>query len=261
MNLKISFNKINREMPMVKNLHLFLFLLSLLSVEKISAQETYNALVYDGNAEFKSEKYDKASSKFMEAIKINPKDFSAHYNLGNSLYKSKKYEEAEAEYQKAKALAKTNTDKMATLYNQGNVAMQKNNPEKASELYKQALKHDPYNENVRKNFEIAMLKKQEQKNKQGKNKEQKNDNNKQENKDGKGEEKGNDPQKNSGGKDQDQQGKGKGNEEKQNGQENGLPKELRDAIMEKVGEKERNTTRKILNKKAYSMPDSNEKDW
>ena len=246
---------------MMKNLHFILFFTMLCFAGSLSAQDSYNSLVYDGNQDFKAEKYDKASTKFMEAIKTNPKDFSAHYNLGNSLYKSKKYEEAEAEYQKANALAKTNADKMATLYNQGNVAMQKNNPEKAAELYKKALKMDPYNEDVRKNFEISMLKKQEKQNKQNKNKEQNQSPKDKENKDGKGEEKGDSPQKNNGGKNQNQQGEGKGNEDKQNGQNSGLPKELRDAIMDKVGEKEKNTTRRILNKNAFSMPESNEKDW
>ncbi len=40
-------------------------------------------------------------AKYMQAIKSNDKDFTAHYNLGNALYKSKKYEEAKAEFQKA----------------------------------------------------------------------------------------------------------------------------------------------------------------
>ena len=78
------------------------------------------------------------------------------------------YEEAKAEYEKAEKLSTTLPDKSAALYNLGNSYMMQENSKKAAELYKQALKQDPYNESVRKNYEIAMLKekeKEQQKNK------------------------------------------------------------------------------------------------
>ena len=88
-----------------------------------------------------------------------------------------------AEYKKAEANAKTKQDKMAAHYNLGNAYMQSGNPAKAAEYYKKALKNDPYNEKVRKNYEIAKLKdkenqqSQQNQNQQDKNQQQKDQNN------------------------------------------------------------------------------------
>jgi tetratricopeptide (TPR) repeat protein len=225
-------------------------------------QKNYRTLVYEGNQKFNGKDYDGASSKYMEAVKSNEKDFTAHYNLGNALYKNKKYEEARAEFEKAQSLSQTLPDKAAALHNLGNTYMQMNQPEKAAEYYKQSLKQDPYNEATRKNYEIAKLK--EKQNEQKKN---------QQNNSGKGGG-GNDQNKNNDQKgdkkDQKDQGNGQqnkgesqqGNNPEQNQNNEGkMPKDLENAILNKVSEKEKETARRILNKNSYSMPQSNEKDW
>ncbi|ROI00904.1 tetratricopeptide repeat protein [Chryseobacterium daecheongense] len=225
-------------------------------------QKNYKTLVYEGNQKFNGKDYDGASSKYMEAIKSNEKDFTAHYNLGNALYKNKKYEEAKAEFEKAQSLSQTLPDKAAALHNLGNTYMQMNQPEKAADYYKQSLKQDPYNEATRKNYEIAKLK--EKQNEQKKNQQNNagkggggNDQNK--NDDQKGDKKDQQDQGNG------QQNKGEspqGNNPDQNKNNEGkMPKDLENAILNKVSEKEKETARRILNKNSYSMPQSNEKDW
>lgn len=265
MKNKNSFIPVDERMPMRKNLLSFLLFVFFFLGHPLSAQENYNALIYEGNQEFKDKNFDKASSQYLDALKINEKDFTAHYNLGNALYKKKQYSEAQAEYKKAESLAKSNSDKMAALYNQGNVAMQQKQPEAATELYKKALKLDPYNQTVRKNYEIAMLKNEEQQKQNNSQDSKEQNSNKQDNKEkNNGEEKqSNNPNKSSGGNQKQQQGSGKGeeNEEKKNGESNGMPKDLQQAILDHVGEREKRTVQKILNKRAYSQPDSNEKDW
>lgn len=228
-----------------------------------SAQENYNTLIFKGNQQFDKKNYDNASSKYMEAAKLNEKDFTAHYNLGNALYKRKMYDEAKAEFDKAEKLATTIPDKSAALYNSGNAYMQKNDSKKAAELYKQALKQDPYNETIRKNYEIAMLKEkekqqqQQQKNNSGggggdnKNKDQ-----------NQGEDKGNTPKQEQG-NGQQNKGEGEGNDPDQskNNDADKMPKDLENSILNRVENKERETAKRILNKNSYSMPQSNEKDW
>lgn len=221
-------------------------------------QKSYKTLVYEGNQKFDGKDYDGASSKYVEAVKSNEKEFTAHYNLGNALYKSKKYEEAKAEFEKAQSLSQTIPDKAAALHNLGNTYMQMNQPEKATDFYKQSLKQDPYNEATRKNFEIAKLKEKEN---QQKNKDQKSGKggggeDQQKDKDKKGDSKENgEGQKNEGNSpDGNQPDQNKNNEGK-------MPKDLENAILNKVGEKEKETARRILNKNSYSMPESNEKDW
>ena len=227
-----------------------------------SAQENYNTLVYKGNQQFDKENYETSSSKYTEAVQLNDKEFMAHYNLGNSLYKRKMFDEAKAEFEKAEKLSANLPDKSAALYNLGNTYMQQENSKKAAELYKQALKQDPYNESIRKNYEIAMLKEKEKEEQ----KKQKNDSgggDGDENKDkNKGQDKGDQPKREAGtGQKNKGDGDGKDPNENKKPDANKMPKDLEDAILNRVGNKERETAKRILNKNSYSLPESNEKDW
>ncbi|WP_238585036.1 tetratricopeptide repeat protein [Chryseobacterium sp. Leaf201] len=221
-------------------------------------QKNYRTLVYEGNEKFNGKDYDGATAKYLQAIKANDKDFTAHYNLGNALYKSKKYEEAKAEFEKAQRFSQTLSDKSAALHNLGNAYMQTKQPEKAAEFYKQSLKQNPYSEATRKNYEIAKLKEKENEQKQ-----QKQNNSgkggggkdQQQNDDQKGEQKEQ-------GQGQQNQGKGQGNDPNQKSDnETRIPKGLENQILNKVSDKEKETAKRILNKNSYSMPESNEKDW
>lgn len=225
-------------------------------------QENYRTLVHEGNQKFDGKDYDGASSKYMEAVKSNDKDFMAHYNMGNALYKSKKYEEAKAEFEKAQQLSQTIPDKSAALHNLGNTYMQMNQPEKAADYYKKALKQNPYSEATRKNYEIAKLKEKEKEQQKS-----------QQNNSGKGgggndqnkgeDQKGDKDQKQDQGNGQQNEGKSdQGNNPQQNQNNEGrMPKNLENAVLDKINEKEKETARRILNKNSYSMPESNEKDW
>jgi len=242
---------------------LYTFIFLIFSTSTFSAQKSYNTLIFEGNKDFEKKNYESSSSKYMGAIKVNEKDFTAHYNLGNSLYKRKMYAEATAEYEKAEKLSATIPDKAAALYNLGNAHMQTNNSKKAAELYKQALKQDPYNETIRKNYEIAMLKEKEKEEE----KKQKNnsgggggnDENEEKNQ---GQDKGDTPQSQAG-KGQQNKGEGEGDDPNKNKNSNSgkMPKDLENSILNRVENKERETAKRILNKNSYSMPQSNEKDW
>ena len=241
----------------------FSVLLMFFCATLISAQESYNTLVYKGNQEFNNKNYEGSSGKYMEAIQLQDNDFAAHFNLGNSLYKRKLYAEARAEYEKAIKNSTTLPDKAAALYNLGNVEMETNNSKKAAEHYKAALKQDPYNESIRKNYEIAMLKEKEKE-------EEKKQNNKSDSGGGDGkdkdENKGNDPGKNAqneAGSGQKNKGQGEGDDPDKNEKDNSgkLPSDLEKSLLNRVENKERETAKRILNKNSYSMPESNEKDW
>ncbi|MDH6250480.1 Ca-activated chloride channel family protein [Chryseobacterium sp. H1D6B] len=225
----------------------------------LSGQENYRTLVYEGNKKFNGKDYDGASSKYMEAVESNEKDFTAHYNLGNALYKNKKYEEAKAEFEKAQKLSQTIPDKVAALHNLGNTYIQMNQPEKAAEYYKQSLKQNPYSEATRKNYEIAKLKEKEKQQKKDQNNSGKGGGGKDQQKsdDQKGDQK---QDKGTGQQNQGDSQQGKDPDKNQNN-EGKIPKDLENALLDKVNEKEKETARKILNKNSYSMPQSNEKDW
>ena len=244
---------------------LFSLLILLFTAGILSAQKSYDALIYEGNANFDSKKYDAATSKYLDAVQRNGNDFTAHYNLGNALYKSEKYKEAQAEFEKAKALAKNAPDRSAAFHNLGNSLMKQKEPEKAAEFYKRSLKNNPYSEETRKNYEIAKLeqKQKEQQNKKEKNGEGKDDKNK-DGKNKKGDKDGEgDQNKRSqpNGNGEDNKGEDPKGDDKKEGEKGKLPKDLQEAILNRATNKEKETARKILNKNSYSMPESNEKDW
>ncbi len=233
--------------------------LSLLGSTLALAQESYNRLLFEGNKSFNKKDFEDSSAKFQDASKLKKEDFASHYNLGNSYYKRNMYEEAKSEFELAHKFAKTKSDKTAASYNLGNAYMKTNKPEKAAEFYKQSLKQDPYNEKIRKNYEIAKLKdkeKQEQQNQQNKSKngggDGKDQNQNKENKQGKNPQNGNNGQNPS---------EGQGNQGQKPKENNNMPKDLEEAILNRVSDKEKETARRILNKNTYSMPESNEKDW
>jgi Ca-activated chloride channel family protein len=243
-------------MNMVRNL----LMLFLLIGSFINAQKSYNSLVYEGNSAFNSKNYERASSDFSEAAKIKNKDFTSHYNLGNSLYKRKMYVEARAEFQKAKNFATTLPDKMAAKYNIGNTFMETHKPAKAAEYYKKALKQDPTNESAQRNYQIAKLKEKEKNEPQkqnaksgGSGKDQDPDN-----KDGKNK----NPSQQQGGNTQNIAGnRDNGNQPNKKPDDGNIPKDLEKAILDRTTNKERTTAQRILNKNVNSMPQSNEKDW
>lgn len=242
-------------------------ILSILCFHTVLAQESYNRLLFEGNRSFKEKDYENSASKFKSAIRVNEKDFAAHYNLGNAYYKTNQFEEARTEFEKAQQLAKNKNDKAAALYNLGNSYMKTNKPDKAAEFYKQSLKQDPYNEKIRKNYEIAMLKEKEKQNQ--KNKDQKNESDKDQNK-GNGQDKDQnkgDEQKKQNGEGQKSQNPtpngGQGDKQSQNPKEENekMPKDLEEALLNRASSREKETAKKILNKNSFSMPQSNEKDW
>ncbi len=243
--------------------YLFTVLILIFGHAVISAQESYNTLVYKGNQEFNNKNYESASGKYVEALKTNENDFTAHYNLGNSLYKRKLFDEAKAEYKKAAEVSNNVHDKAAALYNLGNTEMQGNNSKEAAKLYKEALKQDPYNEAIRKNYEIAMLKeKEKEEEKKQNNKSDSGGGNGKDKDESKGTEKGNTPQTQSGSGEKNK-GEGEGEDPNKNKSDNSgkMPSDLEKSLMDRVENKERETAKRILNKNSYSMPQSNEKDW
>ena len=244
----------------------------------LQAQESLNTLLYKGNRDFDKKNYDKASSTFMDAVKKKGDDFGAHYNLANSLYKKKMYDQANAEYQKAQKLTRNPDEKAASFYNMGNSYLQNGNVEKAIESYKNALKNNPDNEAILKNLQIAKKKQNQKQNKeQQQNQKQNNQNNDQQEKGKQQDKEGEDNQenKNQNTKSQDNgnqgvENQGKGSQGKlpnqqnnnQNQQNNNqLPKDLQQLILQRSANQERETARNLQNKKAYSAPESNEKDW
>ncbi len=236
----------------------FSILFSLLAYSLPFAQTSYKSLMHEGNKKFDRGDFSGASGDFSSVTKENPKDFAGHYNLGNSLYKEGKFEEAEQEFSKALALASSKKEKMAAHYNLGNALIKGGDFQKAADEYKKALRIDAYNEQARRNYEIAMLKEKEKEQNQsggqgggGENPQEGNE----KDPNGKSQDGGSSP------------GGTQGGAGSNPGEDNkapvgpSMPKEKQKALLNRVEGRESETARRILNKNTFSVPQSNAKDW
>lgn len=231
---------------------LFKILLILFGFHFMRAQ-SYRIANYRGNIAFKMKNYSSAKLHFLERIHLK-NDFSGHYNLANTFFRENAYPEASAEYKKAIDLAKIKEDKSFAYYNWANFDFNLGKIEKAIEKYQEAIKLNPYNEIIRKNYNIAKLKQKEflsnrEKKQQAGQSEKKEEQS--------GEQKQN--------QNQGQAQKNKGEGQSQEGQSSPkgatVPKDVENKVMNQLDGRERETAQRIMNQRVKINPNNNEKDW
>lgn len=179
----------------------FLIIASLSVASFVSAQSVRQErrLISDGNKLYVERKYKEAASRYKEALKVNGASQVAKYNLGMAeirqvtnpkdtsarsselINSGIKYlsEVAQMSREKPGLASKAN-------YNLGNLEFNRENYSEAINFYKQSLRIDPKDENVRKNLRIAQLKQQNQdqnKDNKDQNKDQKDQDKQDQNKD------------------------------------------------------------------------------
>ncbi len=109
----------------------------------------------EGNEAFDSERYGDAREAYDRALKTMPDRPELDYNSGNTLYREERFAEAGARYDDAlpdaeRLLARD------TAFNSGNAQLEADNLEAAIEMYKQALRLDPYDQDAKHNLELAL---------------------------------------------------------------------------------------------------------
>jgi len=148
--------------------------------------------VYDGNKLYYDSNYVHATYDYREAIKLNPLNYKAHFNLGASLYRNAT-EVRNSKNAFLQANQKVNTDSLADLildeaaqnfavvansvshpdtlqktwHNIGNCYLQKKDYDQAITAYKKALKLDPKDEETRYNLAFALKNRKPKDNKGG----------------------------------------------------------------------------------------------
>lgn len=145
-------------------------------------------MVHEGNKLYFDSNYVQSTQAYREALKLNPGNYKAHFNLGNALYRSA------AEIKNSKqpifqGKQKVSPDSLANLvydeaaqsfgvvantvsnkdtlhrvwHNIGNCYLQKKDFEQAITAYKKALKYDPKDEDTRYNLAYALKNKKDKK--------------------------------------------------------------------------------------------------
>ncbi len=151
------------------------------------AQNTKNEII-KGNEAYKNNDFDKAEVFYGEAQKLDEKNTTASYNIGNVFYRKEKTDEAVNAFDNTIANTKDNSVKQKAFYNKG-VAYQKANKLPECILaYKNALILNPGDEDARQNLERALKEQKKQENKKD-NKDEKNNKDKKQDQDKKDQQK------------------------------------------------------------------------
>ncbi len=157
----------------------------------IYAQEDAK-LIYEGNNQYYDSNFVQSTSSFREALKLNPKNYKASFNLGNAMYRNAGeikntkmgilqgkqkvspdslanlvYEEAAQNFA---IIANTVSDKDTlhrAWHNIGNCYLQKKDWDQAITAYKKSLKFNPKDEETRYNLAYALKNRPPKQNKGG----------------------------------------------------------------------------------------------
>ena len=266
-------------MPMVKSI-LLIYFLNLAALSVFAQKPEVKDHIIAGNQNYISGDFSKAEAQYKSALSKDGQSVKANYNLGNSLYQQKRYKEARLHYEKViQSLSASKSDKFKSFHNIGKTYLDQNNPEKAVESFKQALKLNPYDEETRYNYALAkkLLEKQEEEKQQNQqNNQEKSDKEQNRGEQSNSNQKGKKPDENQGAQQNDGENgnKGEGKNEKQNQNRitkgsdgknqqptNSLSKEYQEGILQALENQEQETFKKIISQKAKKVRTNTEKDW
>jgi tetratricopeptide (TPR) repeat protein len=123
-----------------------------------------------GNEAYQAKEYKKAANAYAAALKMDPKNDKAWYNKGNALFKAGYFEEAKDAWDKAIAHTADNRTKAEAYFNKGVALHQERKLEACIEAYKQSLRLNPADADVRQNLQLALedFKKQQKKQEENK---------------------------------------------------------------------------------------------
>lgn len=158
-----------------------LLIAGLLTAGSTLHAQVANETVREGNQFFKDGQYERAASKYENAIEKSPDNDIAAYNLGNARYRGNDLQKAVNAYDRAIEKTNNNTLKQNAFYNKGVAYQAADKLPECILAYKNALLLDPTDEAARQNLQRA-LKKQEEQNKHNQKQDKKNKDQKQDQK-------------------------------------------------------------------------------
>lgn len=153
---------------MTRSLLLCLFTAgTLLSVTEGRAQTEEYKLIHQGNSYFRAKKYDKANTYYLQALKKNPHNTRATFNLADTYLAQGNAHDADSLYHLVTQTEKNRTIRAMAYHNQGyidqvqalsNPKVQQQLLRRAIEHYKDALRLTPADNDTR--YNLALCQKQ-----------------------------------------------------------------------------------------------------
>lgn len=236
-----------------------------------------NDLISQAN-DLVQEDFVNAEVEYRKAISKTPSNTIGTYNLGNAYYESGLYDEALLRHMEAATSASSKNDRHRAFHNIGNALMKQNLCQEAVDMFKNALRNDPTDEETRYNFALAKECAEQQgqgdddeneDEKENEDKEDKKDDG-DENEDKKDEEGNDEEKKNDGDDKEDDNGKPdekegdkapqKEDQKKEQQQGKLSPQQVKN-LLEAMNNQEKKVQEKINAKKAKGPKVRTEKDW
>lgn len=148
---------------MIQKRYLILFV-SLLCSWSAFAQKEVRQQIRKGNTAYKDSLFVDAEVAYRKAIDAAPQEETgiSYFNLGNTLIGQSKFEEALHEFARAAEIEQDKPKKSQSLHNMGVVFHADEQYDKAIDMYKEALRNNPYDDETRYNLALAMKQKSEQ---------------------------------------------------------------------------------------------------
>lgn len=224
-----------------------------------------------GNRDFKKENFKEAELDYFRGLAKDSLSFAANYNMANTLYRQENYDQALKHLEKIAEMAADSPAAADYYYNLGNVAMAKEDYQKAVDAYKQSLLRNPTDLEAKENYIYAKEKlkqQQNQQNQQDQQNQQQNNDKDQQNQDQDKDQQSQDDQKNDQNKDQNQEKndpeKNDQNQDEQNqqGQQPKISPQAAQQMLQAIQAKEKETQDKVNKEKAAALSSrKKEKNW
>ena len=243
-----------------------------------------NGYVFEGNSIVEDD-FIAAEKKYRLAVSTKQDNATGSFNLGNAYYKSELYDEALLRHLEAVENSSSKSEKHKAYHNIGNILMQKKQCKEAVSAFKNSLRNKPSDDESRYNLALAQECAKEQGDGDGdgddedkdkdkdENKDDKDDSDEKQDKDEKNKDKGDDEDKNEGDDKEDEDGKpkdDKGNQKNKNpkddkGQPQQQPGKLSPQqvknLLEAMNNEEKKVQEKMNASKTKGVKVKTEKDW
>ena len=123
---------------------IFLSIILLLTTGMVFAQsEEVLQHIRAGNDYYRNEKYDPAANEYSQALKLDPANTTAKFNLANAMYKLNRQQDATKGYRELVEKTSDKGLKSNTYYNHGVIETRQKKLEESIESYKSALRQNP----------------------------------------------------------------------------------------------------------------------
>jgi tetratricopeptide (TPR) repeat protein len=204
-----------------------------------AAAQKPNADIRKGNLLYKQKNYEGSKQEYNKALTEDPKDATAHYNMGNAAFRSGKNDEAVQSYDNTIGSSTDKPVQEKAYYNKGVALAKDKKLQESIDAWKESLKLDANDNEARENLQKALLElKKQQQQQQQQNKDKKEDKKDDKKKDQKKEQK---------------------DQQQQQQPQSKLNKQQVEQLLKALQQKEKEIQQKM--QKGTASPNKPEKDW